>query len=686
MLRELGVDFYRFSVSWTRILPTSFPDKINKAGVAYYNNLIEELLKYRITPVVTIFHWDLPQKLQELGGWANPYMVDWYADYARTLFKLFGDRVKYWVTINEPQQICYLGYGKTMFAPAVNIKGIAEYLCARNVLLAHAKAYHIYDKEFRKKQKGLIFISVNCPWYEPLYESQTDAADDANQFDWEQYAHPIFSKTGDFPPATKKRIAARSAEQGFPRSRLPEFTPQEIQLIKGSSDLFGINHYFSQYVYRNKTVYRHYESPSYDDDLSVFFHVLPEWSIGQSNFTKFVPWGFYKLLTYIRKEYANPPVYITENGFSTLGGLNDNDRVFYHTEYLSAMLDAMEEGSDVRAYTAWSLMDNFEWSFGYTSLSSHNVRKFPDGFLFGTATASYQVEGAWNASDIKGVADYMCAKNLLLAHARAYHIYDKEFRPTQKGNIFISFSSQWHEPLTEDGADVEGASNAYQFHLDHYAHPVFSKIGGFPPIMIERIAAKSATQGFPKSRLPEFTPAEIELVRGSSDFFGLNHYTTSYVYRNESTYDYHEAPSYLDDLEILEHYLPEWTIGESDYIKEDYENPPVFITENGLATYGGLDDDDRVSYYRGYLSAMLDAIDEGCDVRAYTAWSLLDNFEWLEGYTQCFGLYEVDYKSPNRMRTARKSAHVYKEIVRTRALDQHYEPDMSKAITIDKGY
>lgn len=182
MSRELGADFYRFSVSWPRILPTSFPDKINKAGVAYYNNLINELLKYNIKPVVTIYHWDLPQKLQELGGWVNPYIVNWFADYARILFQLFGDRVKHWVTINEPQQICHYGYGDTILAPALNSTGVAEYMCSKNLLLAHAKAYHIYDKEFRAQQKGLIFIAINAIYAEPLSKNQYLAAQDANQF------------------------------------------------------------------------------------------------------------------------------------------------------------------------------------------------------------------------------------------------------------------------------------------------------------------------------------------------------------------------------------------------------------------------------------------------------------------------------------------------------------------------
>ncbi|XP_052747122.1 lactase/phlorizin hydrolase-like [Bicyclus anynana] len=918
MLRELGVDFYRFSLSWSRILPTSFPDKINEAGVAYYNNLINELLKNNIEPMVTIFHWDLPQRLQELGGWANPNIVDWYADYARTVFTLFGDRVKYWITINEPHAVCHYSYGDTFLAPALGFKGVPEYLCAKNLLVAHATAYHIYDQDFRPKQKGIIFISLSAQWYEPLTESDTEVADEANQFEWKQYSDPIFSKTGDFPPAMKRRIAARSAEQGFFRSRLPEFTQDEIELIRGSSDIFGLNHYFSNYVNRNDSVYGYYESPSFKDDLGVFYTVLPEWNLGESDYMKNVPWGFYKLLTHIRKDYGNPTVFITENGFPTRGGLNDDVRITYYTEYMSAMLDAMEEGADVRAYTAWSLMDNYEWSSGYiekfglyevdysspqltrtprksayfikeifrthklrrcnnTQIPCHycknhatvtylysatvkwwpmfclivlisqcstqprqkcQVRKFPKEFIFGTATSSYQIEGAWKADgkseniwdrmthtrpelirdgsngdiadnshnlykrdvemlrelgvdfyrfslswtrilptsfpdkinkagvayynnlinellkyniqpmvtiyhwdlpqklqelggwanpnivdwyadyartvftlfgdrvkywitinephavchysygdtflapalDIKGVPEYLCAKNLLVAHATAYHIYDKEFRSKQQGKIFISFSAQWYEPLTK--RDTKAADEANQFEWAQYTHPIYSKTGDFPPAMKRRIAARSAEQGFPRSRLPEFTQDEIEFIRGSSDIFGLNHYFTNYANRNESVYGYYESPSFQDDLAVFYSVLPEWTIGESDYIKfvpwgfyklltqirKDYGNPPIFITENGFATRGGLNDDDRVLYYTEYMSAMLDAMEEGSDVRAYTPWSLMDNYEWSSGYIEKFGLYEVDYSSPQLTRTPRKSAYLMKEIFRTHAL------------------
>lgn len=183
MLRELGVDFYRFSLSWPRILPTSFPDRINEAGAQYYSNLIDELLKYNIEPMVTLYHWDLPQRLQDLGGWANPEIVNWFADYARIVYGLYGDRVKYWITVNEPRQICSHGYGSNIKAPRVDIKGIGEYMCAKNIMIAQAKAYHVYNQEFRPKYNGYIFITLSAQFYEPETENQIQAAEESIQFE-----------------------------------------------------------------------------------------------------------------------------------------------------------------------------------------------------------------------------------------------------------------------------------------------------------------------------------------------------------------------------------------------------------------------------------------------------------------------------------------------------------------------
>ncbi|KAL0849504.1 hypothetical protein ABMA28_013781 [Loxostege sticticalis] len=363
MMRELGLDFYRFSLSWSRILPTSFPDKINQAGVDYYNNLIDEMLKYNIQPMVTLHHFDLPQKLQELGGWTNPHVVDWFSDYARVVFTLFGDRVKLWITINEPHILCYIGHGLGMIAPKLEYSGVADYMCSKNTLLAHASAYHIYDKEFRPVQDGNIFISLSSDWYEPESSEHTNAAEDLMQFDLGQYAHPIFSKTGDWPHIMKEKIASKSAEQGFFRSRLPELSTQEVEFIRGTSDFFGINHYTTYYVYRNES-FAHFPVPSFEGDLEVSLFQPKEW-LKEGDGVAAVPWGFYKLLVKIKEDYGLP-IFVTENGYCTnIVGPADDRRVAYHYGYLDALLDAIDDGVDVRAYSVWSLMDNFDWLQGF---------------------------------------------------------------------------------------------------------------------------------------------------------------------------------------------------------------------------------------------------------------------------------------------------------------------------------
>jgi len=154
MLKELGVDYYRFSLSWSRILPTGFSVSVNQDGIDYYNNLINALLDKNIIPFVTLYHWDLPQPLQEMGGWANPLMADYFEQYAKIAFEAFGDRVNHWLTFNEPKNFCQAGYGGVASAPALNYSGVADYMCAHTVLQAHARTYHLYSKKFKPVQKG----------------------------------------------------------------------------------------------------------------------------------------------------------------------------------------------------------------------------------------------------------------------------------------------------------------------------------------------------------------------------------------------------------------------------------------------------------------------------------------------------------------------------------------------------
>lgn len=153
MLSYLDVDFYRFSISWTRIMPNGFANVINQKGIDYYNNVIDALIAKGIQPVVTIYHWDLPQYLQNIGGLTNPRIVNIFRDYARVLFDNFGDRVKIWTTFNEPTLICQFGYGNRM-APVIDSSGLGQYQCTHNLLKAHAQVYHLYNDEYRSAQQG----------------------------------------------------------------------------------------------------------------------------------------------------------------------------------------------------------------------------------------------------------------------------------------------------------------------------------------------------------------------------------------------------------------------------------------------------------------------------------------------------------------------------------------------------
>ncbi|XP_072933014.1 cytosolic beta-glucosidase-like [Epargyreus clarus] len=369
MLKELGVDVYRFSIAWTRILPFGTANYINPKGIAYYNNLIDELLANGIQPFVTMYHWDLPQTFNEKGGWLTEKTVDWFGDYARVLYKKFGDRVKHWVTINEPHVHCFFSYGLGWHPPGIHSPGIGFYECVRNLLLAHARAYHIYNDDFRATQGGKIGISLDMEW--PVTNSNLDedaeAVQDFMAFNIDYYLQPIFSKEGNYPERFIKRIADASKRQGYNVSRLRPFTKEEIVYLRGSADFLGLNHYTSKVVYRNESLRGAYEVPSQNDDLWVGSYGDPSWPHLFKLWLYEYPPGFYGLLMHIKNTYGNPEVYVTENGMYTehATSLIDNERVQYYRNYLSALLDALYDGANVKGYFAWSLMDNFEWSNGY---------------------------------------------------------------------------------------------------------------------------------------------------------------------------------------------------------------------------------------------------------------------------------------------------------------------------------
>ena len=360
LMKNMGVKAYRFSIAWARIMPTG-KDTINEAGIQFYNELIDALLAAGITPWVTLYHWDLPLALQlEDDGWLGTSISDHFEAYAKLCFERFGDRVKNWITLNEPWVVAILGYGQGVFAPG-RISTSEPYLAAHNLILAHAKAVQLYRKDFGH-QNGQIGITNNCDWREPLTDKPEDiaAAERALEFFLAWFADPIYK--GDYPKVMKERLG----------ERLPKFSEQEKEMIKGTSDFFGLNHYTTMYAAHDDGTIKErsvYGNGGISEDQEVDLSLDPEWKLTLMNWAV-VPWGCRKLLEWIDKRYDSPNIYITENGCAypdelINGEVNDQERLDFYKGYLEACNEAIANGVQLKGYFAWSFMDNFEWASVY---------------------------------------------------------------------------------------------------------------------------------------------------------------------------------------------------------------------------------------------------------------------------------------------------------------------------------
>ena len=361
LLKSQGFKAYRFSIAWSRILPEG-KGEVNEAGIQFYSDLIDELLTHDITPWVTLYHWDLPLALQMEGdGWLNAQIIEHFTEYARLCFERFGDRVKHWISLNEPWVVAILGYGQGVFAPG-RTSNSEPYLAAHHLLLAHANAVQVYRSEFGH-QNGQIGISNNCDWREPLTNKPEDveAAQRALLFFLGWFADPIY--LGDYPQVMKDRLGRR----------LPQFTEAEKKVLKGSSDFFGLNHYTTMYAADedlSESDANVYGNGGLSEDQDVALSHDESWELTSFNWAV-VPWGCKKMLYWIRDRYGNPPIIITENGFACDdivedGTVNDTDRARYFKSYLEACHEAIQEGVSLIGYFAWSMFDNFEWASGYS--------------------------------------------------------------------------------------------------------------------------------------------------------------------------------------------------------------------------------------------------------------------------------------------------------------------------------
>jgi beta-glucosidase len=345
LMRELGLNAYRFSVSWSRIFPDG-AGRVNRRGLDHYERLVDELLANGVTPFLTLFHWDLPAALEDRGGWLNPDVAGWFADYATVLFRALDGRVRFWATLNEPWVVTDGGYLHGKLAPGH--RDLFETpIAARNLMRAHAAAVRAY----RADGRHAVGIVVNI---EPKYPASRRrdnlaATARADAYMNRQYLDPMLLGRS---PREMKQIFGDA---------WPEFGSAALAAVREPVDFVGIN-YYSRSVVENDPTALPVRASGVRERSAI--HTETGWEV--------FPRGLTDTLLWVRRRYGTVPLYVTENGAAFYdppradGAVDDPLRVRYLADHLRAAHEAIRRGVDLRGYFVWSLLDNFEWSHGYS--------------------------------------------------------------------------------------------------------------------------------------------------------------------------------------------------------------------------------------------------------------------------------------------------------------------------------
>ncbi|CAL5094553.1 unnamed protein product [Urochloa decumbens] len=370
LMSDTGLEAYRFSISWPRLIPRG-RGRINPKGLEYYNNVINELVKRGIEIHVTLYHMDFPQILEdEYHGWLSPRIVEDFAAYTDACFREFGDRVKHWTTIDEPNVISISGYDNGIFPPGrcsapfgINCTAgnstVEPYIVAHNFILAHAAAVKLYRQKYQATQKGVVGMNAYGYWSYPFSTSPADLAASQRSLDFTigWIINPLVH--GDYPESMKRIVG----------SRLPKFTKEQSEMIRGTTDFIGLNQYTSVYV-GNRPNSADTELQDYNADIAATFRFSTS-DPPKDQFTPYNmpsdPHGLQCMLEYLSNTYKNIPVYVQENGYGATYDdlIQDHKRVDYLSGYIGSTLTALRNGANVKGYFVWSFLDVFELLGGY---------------------------------------------------------------------------------------------------------------------------------------------------------------------------------------------------------------------------------------------------------------------------------------------------------------------------------
>ncbi|WP_096187134.1 GH1 family beta-glucosidase [Evansella halocellulosilytica] len=346
LMKELGIDMYRLSIAWPRIFPKG-KGSVNQLGLDYYHRVIDCLIANGIEPMVTLYHWDLPQALQDEGGWDNRETIDAFVHYAETVFQAFNGKVKHWITLNEPWCSSFLSNFIGAHAPGNQDLQLAVNV-AHHLMIAHGKTV----KKFRELDiDGEIGYAPNVEWNEAYSNKEEDikACKRASAWFIEWFFDPVFK--GEYPSILvdwfKKKGVQVNIEDG------------DMEAIHSPIDFLGINYYtgsVSRYK-EGEGLFDHERVDKGYDQTDIGWNIYPE--------------GFYHVLVYIKEKYGDIPIYITENGSCyndepVDGKVNDTGRIDYLKQHLISLHRSIESGVNIKGYLTWSLLDNFEWAEGYS--------------------------------------------------------------------------------------------------------------------------------------------------------------------------------------------------------------------------------------------------------------------------------------------------------------------------------
>ncbi|MGQ9625775.1 MAG: GH1 family beta-glucosidase [Anaerolineae bacterium] len=339
LMCEIGLQAYRFSISWPRVIPAG-RGAVNLAGLDFYDRLVDALLEANIQPFVTLYHWDLPQALQDCGGWGERDVCGYFAEYAALMVRRLGDRVGRWATFNEPWVVAFLGYGSGKHAPGLQDEKLALQV-AHHLLVAHGLAVQAMRALQPQVEVGIV---LNMSPVEAVDGSPEDRAlaEQAWQKNEGWFLSPLLH--GHYPPAVW---------EAYGRD-VPTVRPGDLALIAQRLDFLGVN-FYTRHLIRDGTLVSPVPCSEYTD---------MGWEIHAP--------ALRRLLVHLRRDYPVPPLYITENGaafkdeVSPDGHVHDIRRLNYLYEHLIQARLAIEDGVNLRGYFVWSLLDNFEWNFGYS--------------------------------------------------------------------------------------------------------------------------------------------------------------------------------------------------------------------------------------------------------------------------------------------------------------------------------